>query len=177
MYQDGKGVPQDDKEAAKWFRLASKGSISLKDWSEDIIYTAKWYRFYAEQSDANAQNDLGWMYNKSNTTAQIGPTSMYEDSKGEPQDDKEIFKWYHLAAEQGDTSAQIVLGVMYRNGEGVPLDNVKAHMWFNIVAANGNNKAIMNRDKLLAKMTSADITMAQRMARECMASNYKNCGN
>ena len=49
-------------------------------------------------------------------------------------------------------------------------------MWNNIAAANGNKKAGEWRDKTAAKMTSADISKAQSMARECMNSNYKNCG-
>ena len=40
MYQKGKGVPQDDKTAVKWYRLA------------------------AEQGDFYAQNNLGLMYAK-----------------------------------------------------------------------------------------------------------------
>lgn len=40
MYRDGRGVPQDDKEAVKWFRKA------------------------AEQGFATAQSNLGWMYEK-----------------------------------------------------------------------------------------------------------------
>lgn len=38
MYDNGEGVPQDDSEAAKWFRLA------------------------ADQGDADAQYNLGIMY-------------------------------------------------------------------------------------------------------------------
>ena len=54
--------------------------------------------------------------------------------------------------------------------------NALAHMWFNIAAANGNGLAIEPRDDVTANMTSADISKAQSMARECMKSNYKNCG-
>ena len=38
MYEDGRGVPQSDSEAARWYRLA------------------------ADQGDADAQCILGWMY-------------------------------------------------------------------------------------------------------------------
>ena len=38
MYGDGEGVPQDDKEAVRWYRLA------------------------AEQGNSDAQNNLGLMY-------------------------------------------------------------------------------------------------------------------
>ena len=85
-------------------------------------------------------------------------------------------KWYRLAAEQENADAQNNLGVMYFKGKGVLQDNVTAHMWYNIAAANGYEKAGEWREKRAGLMTSADISKAQSMARECMSSNYKNCG-
>ena len=49
-------------------------------------------------------------------------------------------------------------------------------MWFNIASANGGKDAGEWRDKTAETMTSADISEAQKMARECMISNYQNCG-
>ena len=85
-------------------------------------------------------------------------------------------KWYRLAAEQENADAQNNLGVMYFKGKGVLQDNVTAHMWYNIAAANGHKKSGEWRDQIAAKMTPASIAEAQSMARECMSSNYKNCG-
>jgi TPR repeat protein len=65
---------------------------------------------------------------------------------------------------------------MYGNGRGVLQDNVRAHMWYNIGAANGNALGGENRGKLADEMTSADISQAQAMARECMSSGYTDCG-
>ena len=78
-------------------------------------------------------------------------------------------------AEQGDAQAQFSLGSMYSAGEGVPQDNQTAHMWFNIAAANGTEVGGTNRDRIAKEMTSASIEEAQRRARVCMASNYKDC--
>ena len=44
----------------------------------------------AEQGDAYAQGNLGWMY---------------DTGQGVPPDDKTAVKWYKLAAEQGDARA------------------------------------------------------------------------
>jgi hypothetical protein len=49
-------------------------------------------------------------------------------------------------------------------------------MWYNIGAANGNALGGENRGKLADEMTSADISQAQAMARECMSSGYTDCG-
>ena len=49
-------------------------------------------------------------------------------------------------------------------------------MWYNIAAANGDEKSGEWREERAGLMTSADISEAQSMARECMNSKYKNCG-
>ncbi len=84
-------------------------------------------------------------------------------------------KWYTLAAEQGYALAQTNLGAMYYNGHGVLQDNVYAHMWFNIAASSGNESGIKNRDIVAKKMTTADISAAQDLARECVRKEYKGC--
>ena len=101
---------------------------------------------------------------------------MYRKGQGVPQDYAEAMKWYRLAAEQGYAYAQTNLGVTYRKGQGVPQDYAIAHMWYNIGSANGHELGGTNRDELAKTMTQAAIEKAQAMARECMSSNYQNCG-
>jgi hypothetical protein len=76
-------------------------------------------------------------------------------------------------AEQGYASAQHNLGVAYGEGQGVPQDYVLAHMWFNLAASRFSgseeeyrDKAVKNRDFVASKMTPAQLTEAQRLARE-----------
>ncbi len=76
-----------------------------------------------------------------------------------------------LLAEQGDTSGQSQLGFMYRNGHGVPQDYVLAHMWFNLAASRlppgvEHDIAVKNRDIIVKMMTPAQISEAQKLARE-----------
>ena len=86
-------------------------------------------------------------------------------------------KIFKELAEQGDPDAQTNLGFMYENGQGVLQDNIKAHMWYNLATANGYKNAGEWRDKRAALMTATDIATARAMARECMNSGYKNCGD
>ncbi len=79
-------------------------------------------------------------------------------------------------AEQGHAAAQINLGILYKNGQGVTHDYTIAHMWFNIATANGYADAAKARDLLAKEMTAASITKAQEMARECLGSDYRDCG-
>ena len=108
----------------------------------------------AEQGIAKAQFSLG---------------VMYAFGEGVPQDYKTAVKWYTLAAEQGNAGAQNNLGLMYGTGRGVIQDNVYAHMWLNIAASS------KNRDIVAKRMTPADISTAQNLARECVRKNYKGC--
>ena len=127
----------------------------------DYATALKEFKPLAEQGYADAQYNLG---------------VMYETGKGVLQDYAEAVKWYRLAAEQGYADAQNNLGVMYETGKGVLQDNLTAHMWYNIASANGLEEAGEYRDELAALMTADAIERATAMARECMNSGYKKCG-
>jgi TPR repeat protein len=60
-----------------------------------------WLRKAAEQGNADAQFDLG---------------VMYDNGQGVPQDDKEAVVWLRKVAEQGPADAQYRLGLMYLIG-------------------------------------------------------------
>ncbi len=105
----------------------------------------------AEHGDAKAQYNIGIMYDRGD---------------GVPQDYAEAVKWYRKAAEQGFAKAQNNLGEMYRYGYGVAKDFVLAHMWYNLAAAQGNFGSPVQRDIVAMKMTPAQISEAQKLARE-----------
>ncbi|MDP2738149.1 MAG: tetratricopeptide repeat protein [Pseudorhodobacter sp.] len=142
-------VTAQDFEAGKAAYEAGDYATALREW-----------RPLAEQGDAAAQALLG---------------IMYDSGQGVPQDDAEAVKWYRLAAAQGYAKAQLNLGVRYGKGQGVPQDFIAAHMWFNISGANGDSTAAVNRDKIAAMLSPADLSTAQRSAKVCMASNYRDC--
>jgi uncharacterized protein len=125
---------------------------------EDYVAAAKWCKKAAEQGYAPAQSRLGFMYKK---------------GQGVPQDYAEAAKWFGNAAEQEYAPAMYHLGIMYRDGQGVLQDNLFAHMWFNLAAslASASQKeyreqAVTERDAIATKLPPAQITDAQRMARE-----------
>ena len=106
------------------------------------------WRPLAEQGNAGAQLNLGFMY---------------DNGYGVPQNYTEAIKWYRKAAEQGNDRAQYNLGLMYDIGYGVPQDVVRAHMWYDIA---GVDVAINYRDYVAREMTPAQIAEAQKLARE-----------
>ena len=148
---------QGDAEAQKKLGVMYDLGEGVPD---DDKAAVKWYTLAAEQGSAKAQRKLG---------------VMYDHGEGVPEDDKAAVKWYALAAEQGLAQAQYNLGVMYRSGAGVILDNVYAHMWFNIAGSNGVESAAAARDAVANRLTKADLTRAQDLARNCVRKEYKGC--
>ncbi len=123
---------------------------------QDYAKALQWYRKAAEQGFAESQYNLGVMYAK---------------GQGVPQDDAEAVGWYRKAAEQGYAGAQFNLGFMYYNGRGVPQDYAQAHMWFNLAASKfppgeDHDDAVKNRDIVAERMTAAQISEAEKLARE-----------
>ena len=141
-----------------WGADFDKGLAAAK--SGDFATALRELKPLAEQGDANAQFNLGFMYRR---------------GQGVPQDYKTALKWHTLAAEQGHAGAQNNLGVMYRKGDGVPQDYVYAYMWSQIAASSGDKDASENRDIVAKEMTSTEIAKAQKLARECVAKKYKGC--
>jgi TPR repeat protein len=122
----------------------------------DYATALREWRPLAEQGDANAQYNLG---------------VMYDFEKGVPQDFATARQWYEQAAAQGHAGAQNNLGGLYEFGHGVTQDYVRAYMWYNVAAAHSTGDAqkdvaAENRDEIGGRMTPAQIAEAQQLARE-----------
>ncbi len=115
----------------------------------DYILAAREFHKAARWGNADAQYNLGLMYN---------------NGKGLPQAFTKAVKWYRKAAEQSHADAQFHLGISYYLGEGIPQNYVRAHMWLNISAIHGKKKSKEARDMVASNMTTAQIAEAQELA-------------
>lgn len=84
------------------------------------------WRPLAELGDAEAQYNLG---------------VMYDEGTSVEQDLGKAAEWYRKAAEQGFVDAQANLGLMYFQGHGVEQDYQAAAHWLNLAVANGDTEA------------------------------------
>ena len=171
-----KGVDEYNKQNylnafTEWMPLAKKGNIAAqynigrmfylgqgvpKDYNKAI----KWFELSAKKGYSDAQVFIG---------------NMYDRGHGVLKNFKVAAKWFKIASEQNNAMAQSKLGVLYLKGEGVIKDQTKAYMWFNISAANGNETSAKIRDLIEKKMSSDEISFAQKLSRECIKKQYKNC--
>ena len=152
MYEQGKGVPQDNKMAVKWYRRVADGDENV---ATPRGYFADWKRGRFEQDRDRFESDgdgvkkyvsfnVVWVSYKASAQAALG--NMYEHGQGVPQDYKTAVNWYTLAAENpsydvnwlvghgGHADAQFKLGRMYEEGKGVPQDDKAAVKWYALAA-------------------------------------------
>ncbi len=170
MYRWGDGAPQDDVQAARWFRKAAEQGLAEAQSKLGLMYVrgqgvpkdydqaVQWIRKAAEQGYAEAQNNLG---------------VRYENGQGVPRDDALAVQWYRKAAAQGLADAQNNLGRVYASGQGVPRDYVESHMWFDLASAFASEERqkeyAASRDRMAKNLNAAQIADARKRAREWMA--------
>ena len=153
MYLNGKGVPKNEVEAAKWFRKASEqGNPDAQyklGWMRqngrgvprNDNEAAKWYGKATDQGHVVARNRLVAMRKQKKQDEQkkqewherlhydfsaFSDDALKKIVDGEPCNlVAEKKNWYHMAVEQGDAAAQNNLGVveMYNLVEGVEARN------------------------------------------------------
>ena len=121
----------------------------------DYATALREWRPLAEQGDANAQYNLG---------------VMYDFAKGVSQDFAKARQWYEKAAAQGHAGAQNNLGGLYEFAHGVTRNDVLAYMWYSLAAAHSaddewRDLAAENRDEIAGHLTVAQIADAKKRAR------------
>lgn len=165
-------LTESNQETYKWCSLEAKQGNAEAQYNLGVMYDTgqyvtqdseqalKWFTLAAEQGFVKAQFILG-LY--------------YFFGLGETPDLKQAYKWFKLAAEQGDYWSQFKLGDMYKNGQWVTQNNLYAYMWYDIASSDGDKEALEYKDTVASQMTKEQITEAQKLARECVAKNYKGC--
>jgi TPR repeat protein len=93
---------------------------------QDYAETVRQCRKAAEQANAEARANLGWLY---------------QNGLGVPQNYTEAMRWYRMAAEQGSSWSQTRIGMFYQNGWDVAQDYAEAMRWHRKAAEQGNPEA------------------------------------
>jgi hypothetical protein len=128
----------------------------------DYAEAMRWDRKAADQGNAGAQSNVGWLYqnglavpqdyveamrwyrkaaDQGFATAQDNIGALYANGWGVPKDYAEAMRWFRKAADQGYAGAQKHVGLLYENGLGVPRNLDQARMWMQKAAANGDEDA------------------------------------
>jgi TPR repeat protein len=145
IYDNGKGVEENDKEAVLWYRKAADqgyadaqynlGSMYLngEGVSQDDKKAAEWFLKAAALKHTLAQYNLG---------------IMCSNGVGVPQDYKKAEEWFLIAAKNGFASAQLNLGALYANGNLGSPNPIVGCAW---IYLSGNSRAVAACDNNLDK--------------------------
>ena len=76
-----------------------------------------------------------------------------------------------IAPHGGTPDALFELGLTYCVGRDVDIDLIEAHKWFNLAALRGNEEAKRYRLEISREMSRDDISRAQKLAREWIATH------
>ena len=145
MYDDGDGVPQDHREAVKWYSLAAEQGWGEAGFTlgrmyddgdgvpEDDREAVKWHTIGAEQRVAESQNALGLMY-------YLGA--------GVPKDDVYAHMWFNIASSHGQAYG---------------------------IVSNIHERARENKERVADEMTPSQIEEAEALLRKCLNQRYRDC--
>jgi TPR repeat protein len=144
---------------------------------------AKWFHLAAKNNSAQAQYNLGMMYDTGHgvgldhieaaqwyrraadqklSIAQLNLGVAYAEGLGVNQNETEAIKWFCLAALQGEAQAQFNLGVMYANGQGVTQDLVTAYRYAKLAATQGHETAPALLRDLTRQMSAEQLASANQ---------------
>lgn len=159
LYFRGDGVPQDDHEAMRLYRLAAEAGdgpaqdmlswMLLEGDAPDVAEGLRWARAAAEQGVSASMTRLGMLHH---------------NALGVPRDPAEAVRWWRKAADLGDADGQAMLGAAHLTGGGVPRDPAEALVWL-LRARDGGSELARNFIEPARSQLSAD----QRAEAECRA--------
>jgi tetratricopeptide (TPR) repeat protein len=142
------------------FALAKKGDaamqfkLGMQYWARlDYQKAFDWIKAAADRGHPDAIYQLGMAY-------------LY--GRGTIQNYKYAQQRFEQAARLNNHEAQYLLGIMHRDGMGVPVSRDLAYAWLNIAASNGNEVAALERERMAAVMSPAEMARAQEISLQAM---------
>jgi localization factor PodJL len=157
-FVEGRGVPANLEEAARWFeRAANKGlapaqfryasmlekGLGVK---KDLVVAHKLYVAAAGKGHAKAMHNLAVLY--------------AEGAEGKP-DYVNAAQWFRKAAERGVADSQFNLGVLTVRGLGTEKNIAESYKWFALAAAQGDRDAGRKRDEVAGYLNAETLAAAQ----------------
>jgi localization factor PodJL len=159
-YAEGRGVPQDLREAARWLeRSANAGFVpaqfrlaGLNEKGEglkkDLQTARRLYLSAANKGHAKAMHNLAVLH--------------AEGADGRP-DYAAAAQWFSKAAAYGIIDSQYNLAILYAQGIGVEANLAESYKWFALAAANGDQDAAKKRDAVATRLDPQTL-MAAKLA-------------
>jgi localization factor PodJL len=157
-FAEGRGVPQNNQEAARWLDRAAKQGLAPAQFrlgglyekgsgvKKDLAVARDLYLAAAEKGNGKAMHNLA---------------VLYAEGVNGPPDYRNAAKWFREAAEHGIRDSQYNLGILYARGIGVDQNYAESYKWFVIAANQGDREAAKKRDEVSAHLDAQSLAAAR----------------
>jgi localization factor PodJL len=165
-YAEGRGVPADLEQAARWYeRAAGKGLVPAQfryasmlekgqGVKKDVGEARRLYLAAAAKGNGKAMHNLAVLY--------------AEGVDGRP-DYINAVQWFRKAAQRGIADSQYNLAILCARGLGTAKSYMEAYKWFALAATQGDDESAKKRDQLAAHMDAASLASAQDSVKHFVA--------
>jgi len=165
-FQEGRGVPVNLAEAARWYeRAAAKGLAPAQfryatllekgqGVKKDLAQARRLYLAAAAKGNAKAMHNLAVLY--------------AEGIEGRP-DYATAAQWFQKAAHHGVADSQYNLGVLTARGLGVEKSLADSYKWFALAAVQGDKEAARKRDEVASQLDAKALAAAQHAVKTFVA--------
>ena len=176
MYDNGDGIPKNEKKALHWYLESAKQGDSEAQLKLALMYIE------GDGTPKNEKKALHWFTESAkqgDSAAQYSLALMYYNGDGIPKNEKRALHWFTESAKQGYSEAQFNLAVMFYKGEGTPKNEKKAYQWMlitNATAIDGKVKFTQaSIVKVERRLTPTQAIQIQGLATTCFDSHYTKC--
>ncbi|MET0878836.1 MAG: tetratricopeptide repeat protein [Tardiphaga sp.] len=157
-YAEGKGVPVNFDEAAKWYDRAAQagvvpamfrlGTLYEKGLSvkKDLDTARRYYLQAADRGNAKAMHNLA---------------VLDADGGTKGANYKSASLWFRKAGDRGVADSQFNLGILYARGIGVEQNLAESYKWFSLAAAQGDADAGRKRDDIAKRLDPSSLAAAR----------------
>jgi localization factor PodJL len=161
-FAEGRGVPINVEEAARWFDKAARDGLAPAQFrlgslyekgngvKKDLAHARKLYSAAATQGNAKAMHNLAVLY--------------AEGIDGKP-DYPAAVSWFQKAAARGISDSQYNLGILCARGLGTEKSLVDSYKWFALAADQGDNEAAKKRDEIATRLDPKALGAVQNVVR------------
>lgn len=154
----------DLKQSFQWYQRSAMSGFPMAQFRLGTLYerglgvkadsarAQVWYARAAEQGNVKAIHNLAVLH----------------VSRAKP-DYAQAAKLFSESAAHGLSDSQYNLAMLYESGLGVPRDLKEAYKWLVLAAASGDKESQKRRDALKAKLSAADRSSAETLAKSFQA--------
>jgi localization factor PodJL len=157
-FAEGKGVPVNLDEAAKWYDRAAQAGL--------VPAIFRLGTFYEKGLSVKKDADIARRYytqaaDRGNAKAMHNLAVLDADGGGKGANYKNAAQWFRKAADRGVADSQFNLGILYARGIGVEQNLAESFKWFSLAAAQGDADSGRKRDDIAKRLDPQSLAAAK----------------